>query len=341
VPDSALYDLADQLYKLAPWGWISEVQLIQLRHPETGESGYISIMGGNGEHLCLALYVGEEALHRFNLMQEAEFEGIHLAREDHLSLILESRQIQLSFERRGELQAHELKEIKMLGRKYRGGNWPTFRSYRAGHAPMPVDAEESVWLAHAITQMLEIAPILKDDPSGDHRAGKEGAERLTRVCVDGAWQTTWTPADERLFQFSEPEPSEVLAAKVKRHAAAGDLECTFQLVPNPIGRNPAARSFPYILLSVDASSGAVFGIECLGVEDQSHEEMIASVPDTFLRMWDRHGIRPGSIRVASQTAGAVLRRTADALGVPVVLLPELPALDEALASALGSLGIAG
>ena len=97
MPDTALYDLADQLYDLAPWEWMSEVQVIELRHPETGESGYISIIGGNGEHLCLALYLGEEALHRFNLMQEAEFEGIHLGRADQMALILESRQIQLSF----------------------------------------------------------------------------------------------------------------------------------------------------------------------------------------------------------------------------------------------------
>jgi hypothetical protein len=53
-----LYDLADELYRLAPWQWMFEDELIGLRHPRTKELAQISIMGANGEHISLALYLG-------------------------------------------------------------------------------------------------------------------------------------------------------------------------------------------------------------------------------------------------------------------------------------------
>jgi hypothetical protein len=69
--------------------------------------------------------------------------------------------------------------------------------------------------------------------------------------------------------------------------------------------------------------------------------MIGSVPDAFLRMWDRRGMRPESILVASQVSRAVLCETAEALGVPIVLLHALPALDSAMSSVLQSMGLEG
>ena len=324
-----LYEIADQLFRLAPWRWMGEHQLIGLRHPETGELARLSMMGAAGNHSSLAVYLGEAALHRFNLIQLAAGEGIGLTEEDTLGLILESRQLQTSFALRDELFKTELAEIKSLGRKYRGANWPCFRSFHPGRAPGPVNDAEAVWLHHAMQQMLAVAPALRDDRFGDYRAGESGQEILTRECAEGNWQTTWTPSDDRLFQFPEPEPGEFMTAKIKRFTSALDIECQFQLLPSPIG--PQGKAFfPYLLLSVDRASGFVFGAEMLSVEKQSHEVMIASVPDQFLRAWDRHNISPASLRVASQTTHAILTKTAQALGIPLRREKSLPALREAM-----------
>ena len=124
-----LYDLADQLYHLAPWAWMTEDQIIGIRHPETGEFAYISIMGALGSHLCLALYLGDEALHRFNLMQREDPCDPSFPQQDSLGLVLETRQLQVAFGSRQDLGKHEIASIKSLGRKYRGENWPSMRSY--------------------------------------------------------------------------------------------------------------------------------------------------------------------------------------------------------------------
>lgn len=337
MPNTTLYDLADQLHQLAPWNWMQEAQLIYLRHPETGESAYISIMGRDGAHLCLALYIGAEALHRFNLIHDAEFEEIQLSEDDALALILESRQLQISFNSRAELQAGDLTEIKNLKRKYRGNNWPTFRSFHPGCAPGPLSESDAVWMSHAIAQLMHVAPILKDDPFGDYRGGAAGTEILSREKIGGVWQTTWTLADKSLHEFPSPAPQPFLATKVAGHPSAPHLECHFQLLPNPVMGNDHTGYFPYVALSVDSRSGLVLGLEMLSVETQSHAAMMASIPDLFLRQWDKNNIRPASICVSSQTTRSLLLKTAAALNIPLHLRRQLPALEKALASAMGFL----
>lgn len=327
---SALYDLADRFHRLAPWKWMDESQVIRLIHPDMGESGYLSVMGAAGEHVCLAVYVGEDALRRFHLMQSDDASDPEISQEDHLHLILEARQLQCAFGSRGELRKDELAEIKQLGRKYRGDHWPMFRSFRPGHAPGPLNDEEAMFLAHALEQLLVIAPTLQDDPLGDSRLVNDEIEVITREYRDGTWRSIWTVIDSRSHEWPTPEPDPMLVEKIESHARLVDIECSFQLVPNPVGRNPRSNLFPYIAITADAKTGMVFGMEILSVEKQSHHELIASVPNVFLRHWDKVGIRPASIRVSSITTYSMLEIAAADLNTPMRRGNRLPMIDRIL-----------
>lgn len=340
MPAAQLYDLADELYRLAPWQWMYEDQLIGLRHPHTGELAQISIMGVSGEHLCLALYLGEAALHRFNLIHAGLPGGDELPQEDNLALILESRQLQVSFDGREQLSKAELAEIKKLGRKYRGVNYPKFSSFHPGRCPMRIDEAEAEWLLHALTQVLEVAPAIRAGHTSPQRRGEHGPESLTREFHDGAWRTTWLPIDSRLYEFPTPAPDAALAAKVAQHPTRLHVECQFQIIPQSIGTR-ASAVYPYAVLSVDSESGFVFGMELASVEKQSHEALLASVPDHFLRMWDRNQIYPASLHVSTLATQAMLEKTAASLSIPLVLEDDLPALQEALSSFMGFMGGGG
>jgi len=331
-----IHDLADALYKLAPWEGMLEHQLIALRHPETGRLDHISIMGQAGNHYCLALYLGPTARHRFNLMQEADYEGIQLSQEDALSLILDTQQLQASFSPRADLFKSELAEIKTLGRKYRGGNWPSFRSFKPGHSPTRTDPAETAWLATAIEQVLEVTPTIRpfEDDTLRHEADQNLI--LTREHIAGIWTTTWTPDDDRIFTLPTPEPDAFLLEKVRRHSRAIDIEIHFQLLPSAIGKSREDSIFPYLILCVEPRSHFVLGVNMLSAEDKSHDELIASVPTEFLRICDTHSIRPASINVASAMTAALLTPTATALDIPYKLHPHLPALDSALHSMMGA-----
>ena len=327
MPASDLYDLADRLYQTAPWNWMEESQIIRVIHPDTGESGHLSVMGSGGEHVCLAVYLGEDALRRFHLMQSDDPCDPEIPQADHVHLILESRQLQCAFGIRAQLQKSELAEIKQLGRKYRGDNWPMFRSFRPGYAPGPVDDAEAVWLGHAIEQLLEVAPALELDPLGNARLDGDELDILTREFQAGTWQSTWTELDCRSHEWTTPEPDPVLLNKVKSHERLLDLECAFQLVPNPVGPTPRAAVFPYFAITADAKTGLVLGMEILSVEKQSHAELIASAPDVFLRQWDKAGIRPASIRVATITTYSMLEIAAAELNTPMRRGDRLPGID--------------
>ena len=51
-----LYEMADRLKELAPWEWMDESQIFGVKNPETGEIGFVSIMGMAGEHFAVSVY---------------------------------------------------------------------------------------------------------------------------------------------------------------------------------------------------------------------------------------------------------------------------------------------
>lgn len=336
-----LYDLAEAFQRLAPWNWVDETQLIGLRHPQTGELGWMSLMGAMGSHTSLAVYLGENPLERFNLIQQSATADTGLSQFDFVRLIFESRQLQANLARRDELFRSELAEIKALGRKYRGENWPCFRSYQPGRAPGVTTEEEDGWLECALEQLLAVAPDLERSPMGHQRVENGQTLHLTRALIDGQWQTTWTPADDRLYRFPEIPTDEALVARVARHPARAEVECEFRLLPMAIGKPGDSAVFPYIVACVDSRSGMVLGMEPLAVESMDFATLQAGVPAHFLKIWDRAGIRPSVIRVPSESARSALAPTARALGVPLLKEEYLAALDEAMGSMMQFLGRGG
>lgn len=333
----AAYDLADRLFQLAPWQWMNEIALIAIEHPETGRRDHISIMGMAGNHRSLALYLGPQARRRFNLIQEAAYDGRPLPEEDNLALILDTPQLQCSFSERGDLFKSELAAIKQAGKKYRGENWPSFRSFRPGRCPIPANEAEVEWLCTAIEQVLEVAPGLNigDDTLRDENGRPQ---ILTRRFLNGEWRTEWTEDDPSLHKYPQPEPDAFLVEKIRRHPTAIPLEAAFVMVPNPIGKSRETSVFPYFLLLVEPKSHFVLGCEIRSVETKPYDELIASIPTDFLRLCDRNSIRPASIAVASPATHNLLTPTAAALGIRCDLKKRLPALDETFHSMMGFMG---
>ena len=329
MPSATLYDLADHFHDLAPWDVLEEVDLIRVIHPFTGESGYISVMGAGGEHCCLALYLGEAALRRFNLMQEDDPFDPAVPELDSLGLVLETRQLQAAFGLRAEIRKDELAEIRKLGRRYRGDNWPMFRSFKAGYAPGPLDEAESLWLTTALEQFLAAFPTLESDGSQSTRVHGDYVEVLTRSFENGIWQTTWSELDCYSHEWATPEPSELLLQKIRQQERLVDIDCHYQILPTPVGGSQSAF-FPYLAISVEPKSGFILGMDMLSVENQSHKELVASVPDVFLRQWDKSGIHPASIRVSTITTYSMLEIAAVELNTPMRRADRLPSIERVL-----------
>ena len=176
-----LYESAVRVKEISPWEWMTETDIFGVRSPETGELGFVSVMGLLGEHYAVSLYLGSEGIHGFLDLQEM---GPFADTED----LIQIPQIQASFENREELDKRDREVIKELGLKFRGRNaWPMFRSYRPSLFPWFLEAGEVRFLSCALEQLVDVAPRFREDssllePSGESyllRAPRqEGGSRL-------------------------------------------------------------------------------------------------------------------------------------------------------------------
>ena len=45
-----LYESATRIKEISPWGWMTESDVFAIRSPESGELGFVSVMGLLGDH---------------------------------------------------------------------------------------------------------------------------------------------------------------------------------------------------------------------------------------------------------------------------------------------------
>ncbi len=134
-----LYESAVRIKELSPWEWMTETDVFGVRSSETGELGFVSVMGMLGEHYAVSLYLGSEGIHGFLDLQEM---GPFADPGD----LIQIPQIQASFENREELDKRDRQVIKELGLKFRGRKaWPMFRSYHPSLFPWFLVLERSVF----------------------------------------------------------------------------------------------------------------------------------------------------------------------------------------------------
>ena len=102
------YDLAYAFKKAALWKKINEEELFAIRLPAKKTSskhiGYCLIMGRNGEHRALAVYVGEEGFSSYRRIMTDEHQSF--------ADMLTQDCIQCSMERKEDLSEDELLEIR-------------------------------------------------------------------------------------------------------------------------------------------------------------------------------------------------------------------------------------
>jgi hypothetical protein len=193
---------------------------------------------------------------------------------------------------------------------------------------MPNDAE-ILWLTTAIEQFLALYPALA---AGDVRTCRENHgvfEILTRRFENDEWRSTWTEIDDRSHEWTTPEPSRDLVEKIRRQERLVDIDCHFQLLTTPVGR-PGSALYPYFAISVEPKSGFILGMDLLSVEKQSFEQLMDSVPDVFLRQWDKAGIRPASIRVSTISSYSMLEIAAADLNTPMRRADRLPSIERVM-----------
>ncbi len=322
-----LYSAAVRVKELAPWKWMDESELFGVQSPETGELGFVSIMGMAGEHFAVAVYQGAEGL--YGILDFASSDPATLQPDG----LLDIPQLQASFEDRDLLDKQDRDLIKKLGLKFRGaGAWPKFRSYRAGYMPWFVTAEEARFLTHALRQTLEVAPRVKDDPD-ILDAGEDEESYLMRVAVERGDSLVW---EDQLMRVPPPEPAAikvlmdttVLAQLRQLPLTPLKLEADFFSLPTAIGEKGERPSRPYMLMLAEGRSGMIVGFEMMHVEASLHE-MYARIPRKVVGMLAQAGVIPAEIEARSELLLGLLEPLATTLNFKLIETDDLPNIDAA------------
>jgi len=192
-----LYQAAMAFKDLSPWQWMEETDVFGVQNPDTGDLGFVSVMGLLGEHLSLALYLGAKSLRDFWIMEQTD-----LFPQEVSELPLH---LQASFEDRNTLTKKDRDIIKELGLKFRGRQaWPMFRSYRPGFLPWYLEASEARFLACALEQAVEVAQRFKQDP--EMLRSEDPEAYLVRVAHEGESGIVW---EDQRMTIALPEPDRI------------------------------------------------------------------------------------------------------------------------------------
>ena len=334
-----LYERMARVKALAPWEFMEEGDLFAVIDPETGEPGFVSVMGMAGEHFAVAVYKGVEGLYAFSRVQEL---GPAVTPDD----ILDMPNVQASFEDREMVEKRDREHMKALGLKFRGRNaWPLFRSYQPGFAPWFIDRDEARLLAYALEQLLDVGPRLLDAeedllmPGGDD-------DFLVRVPEQTDGGLVWRdetrpfappPARDMMIHVELEMMAQVAALPVAPITAEVDCFRILSVIAPP-GERPY---FSYAVLAVEPKQGAPVGLEMLQ-PFPTLDDMWADTGSAVLGVLLNAGFRPRQLHVRNSLLHGILSMIGSKTGIKVKRVTSFEALDdvaEGLSIFMGGMGL--
>lgn len=331
-----LYELADAIDALEPWTFLQEEDLFGVRDPVTGQDGFVSVMGSFGEHFAVAVYLGAEALANFWEMHD---EGSSV----DTGLLLQTRQVQLSFEDRDVLEKEELAIIKQIGAKYRGKQaWPAFRSYVPGYLPWRIQADEANVLIYALEQTLDVAARAAEN--SELLAPPDDSDvyffRVPSV-QDGV--ITWSdqmvevlPPEDKSFDVAlDPAVAQRVQKLPKRK---GSIEVGLTLMPQALTDDDGRPYLPTTVLVVESQFGMILSNEVLPPQVGMMETFL-QIPSVLLTQVEQWGYRPSTVAVSEPMIAEFLEVLKPVLGWNVRVQSKLPKLEAASQAIYRSLGL--
>jgi len=329
-----LYDLMIQIKELCPWKWMCEDDIFVVQDPDTGKTGFVSIMGELGEHKCVGAYMGKEGLYGYWTLKEA---GPNTTPE----MLLEIPQLHASFEDRSMLHQNDLNIIKQLGLKFIGKqSWPMFRAYHPGYLPWFPDPWEKNFLVHILEQTVIMAKRLRDDPELLKIYNED--EYLIRIPSSGPEELTWKDSVIRIPPQSPQEiPFTINSDDIEKimNLRPGNykFEMDLFMLPTAIEDKGSRPLTVYIFMVVDHENGMIINAEMLKAVP-SLKEMWSTVPKHLVNILIGSDDCPKELFVHSELLFQLLYPLANRLGMKIKMMEHLEMLDHAKKGILKNMG---
>ncbi len=318
-----LYELAQQIEQLKPWREMVETEIFAVQDPESKKIGTISIMGKFGQHYAIAVYLDHEGLRGFIDMQTAES-------QPNPTLFMSIPHLQLSFEKRSELDENDLFIFRELGYKPPGSRgWPLFRSFRPGFAPWFLENEEISFLKTVLEQTI----IVLQDLSLRNQVGicldeeKILTRKAKRIKGDYHWTSEMMPLYPPDKEYVVHIDAELMEQVRTLPAAPKQLYLDLQILLNPIQEKKGKQPyFAYLLILMDEESELILHQEMLTVA-RGWDDFLTELPATTLKGIQAIGYRPEALLIRYETLADLHAPIIKELKIKLINVDEMPAID--------------
>jgi hypothetical protein len=331
-----LYEAAERIKELAPWQWMMEDEIFGVQDPETGEIGFVSVMGTLGEHLSVSVYLGADAINQFWALEESADSNDPWEVTSQLLVI---PQMQASFENRDIIEKEDAGIMRKLKLKYRGRNaYPMFRYIKPGCMMWFLEMEQIPFLTHVLEQTLDVASRFRDDERLLYPDDVDDEEMyLLRVPEEQDGVIVWrdelrpTPKPENHMIAVDIEPDSFKALR-RTPRVGNSVEIDLFMMMEPVQDRRGERPyFPFNLLIVDADSGMILGHDLLSPLP-SMDHMHSEVPQRVINLLLDSHMLPYDVHTQSFIVTQLLTPLFEQLDTPVVRRPFLPMMNEAKAT---------
>jgi len=323
-----LYEAAIEFREIKCWNWVRDSDIFGVQNPINDEIGYCCVMGRAGEHFALAVYLGTEGLEGYLKIRSGEIDPYSI---DALHV---QKCLMASFEDRRFLQKKDFQVTKTLELKFRGHNsWPLFRSYRPGYCPWYLTSEEAKYLTMALDQTIDVSLRFKNNPKMLTPPLKSRyLVRVPKKEKDGlGWSNEWL----------EPHPLEkveIIAKsidvnrleKIKRMLFSqrqGVWEIDFSYFPQPVKEKGERPYYPYVIFCVEHYSYFILDSHLV-----KPTEFVSEFAEQFLKLVEDIKSLPQEILVKRKETFKLLQPITSRLGIKLINVKRLMALEEAQAS---------
>ena len=284
-----LYSVAIEFKKLKCWNFMWDSDIFGVQNPVTGKIGYCCIMGNEGEHFALGVFLGTEGLEGLFKLQSCQ---------DMLSdteSIYSQRCIMVSFEDREYITKQDYEKIIKLELKFRGHNeWPLFRSYMPHHLPWYLTSEEAQFLTIALQQAIHVCKRFKNDPEMlIHPSTNEILVRIPLKDNSLEWKDEWlipSEKDEKDIIIGNVDDDAIDNLIKLKHN--GIWEADFFYFHEIVQENPEERPYyPYVLIWAEQDNGIILNNTVVNPEEwadsfsnqlQENVENTASLPHMII-----------------------------------------------------------
>lgn len=323
----ALYEVAGNLKKLAPWRALYDTDILVLQLPGQEEPVYCSVMGQGGMSFGIGIYPGHESFLRLNRIISQDACSPEL-------LALEQDCLMCHFGDREDIEAEDRAVMKMLGLRFRGkSQWIYFRSMVPGQFPWYLDADQADLLTAALQNLFMLCVYYMEGKLDvDFEAGKTLLRWYDQE--KEMWFNGVIPMPVPKLDRSLDLQDELLLARLKRKKkTSARLELDSFYLPVPIQEDKLSPPVGiHMALLVDKDSGVILDQSTDGPDMPA----LAAAPSMLVNYMEEYG-RPAIVYVRSEWMGTLLRNTCKAVGVRLVEGEGIPMLDSCLDGLLKTL----